>query len=353
MRQKQYLMNKLISNALMGVSLFLSLAACGSANKQQSAEETPTASQAPTFNADSAYHYCATQCAFGPRTMNSEGHENCGKWIAGKFASYGLDVVEQKADLKGYDGTIYKATNIIAQLHPEAETRIILCAHWDTRPWADNDPNPAYHHTAIEGANDGASGVAVLIEMARVITEAERAHAAADSSAGGIKPLPFGIDFICFDAEDSGFPQWETTLDDSGDTWCLGSQYWAENPHRPGYRANYGILLDMVGGKGAKFSKEGFSLHYAEGIVNKVWRAASRAGYNKFFPATGGGYITDDHVPLNETAHIPTIDIVPYHPECQQSNFGPTWHTMNDNMQNIDRETLKAVGQTVLFVLFG
>ncbi len=327
-------MNKYISNAIMGILLCLAMVACGSASKQQSAETETTAEiKTPVFSADSAYAFCEKQCSFGHRTMNSEAHDRCGEWIASKFRAYGLSVVEQKADLKGYDGSVFHATNIIGSLNPEASTRIIIAAHWDTRSWADNDPDEANHRKSIEGANDGASGVGVIVELARLLS-ADTAFAK-------------GIDFICFDAEDSGMPQWET-MPDPGNTWCLGSQYWATHPHKPGYRATYGILLDMVGGRGAKFYQEGFSLHYAQGIVNKVWNAAAKAGYEKYFPKAEGGYITDDHVPVNQLAGIPMIDIVPHYPDCPTSNFGPTWHTVNDNMQNIDPQTLKAVGQTVL-----
>jgi len=108
----------------------------------------------------------------------------------------------------------------------------------------------------------------------------------------------------------------------------------------------------MVGGQGAQFYQEQISLQYASAIVKKVWRAARQAGYGSFFPKKEGGQITDDHVPLNQVAKIATIDIIPYYPDCAQSSFGPTWHTLADDMQHIDRNTLKAVGQTVIQVLW-
>ena len=131
----------------------------------------------------------------------------------------------------------------------------------------------------------------------------------------------------------------------------MGAQHFAANLPQ-GYEARYGILLDMVGGMNAKFYKEGISNQYAPEIVKKVWRAARQAGFGSYFPRQEGGMITDDHIPLNQKAGIPTIDIIPYYPDCQQSSFGPTWHTLADNMDNIDRNTLKAVGQTVIQVLF-
>ena len=292
----------------------------------------------PAFNADSAYAFCAAQCNFGPRAMNTEGHERCGEWIIRKFEQYGCKVTTQQADLKGYDGTILKSTNIIAQYLPEKTTRILLCAHWDSRPWADNDPDENNWHKPILAANDAASGVAVMLEIARLLQEVQE------------KGLNIGVDFICFDAEDWGTPQWYEGQD-PGNTWALGAQHFAENLPA-GYVARYGVLLDMVGGQGAHFYQEGVSRQYAPAIVDKVWQAARNAGYGSFFPLESGGKITDDHVPLNQTARIPTIDIIPYYPDCEQSSFGPTWHTLQDDMQHLDRNTLKAVGQTLIQLLF-
>ena len=313
----------------------LMLAACGSTKKSHTAEEMPQVG--PAFNADSAYIFCAQQCAFGPRTMNSTAHEQCREWIVQKFESYGMKVVQQRADLKGYDGTTLQATNIVASYKPERTERVLLCAHWDSRPWADNDPDSANWRKPVMAANDGASGVAVLLELARLLHQCDS--------------VAVGVDFICFDAEDWGTPQWETNID-SNNTWALGSDHWAQHPHVDGYTARYGVLLDMVGGMGARFYQEGFSLHYARSIVEKVWKAASQVGYGSMFPTAGGGMVTDDHVAINEKAHIPTIDIITHYPDCEQSSFGNTWHTVNDNMENIDRHTLLAVGQTMVQVLY-
>ena len=160
-----------------------------------------------------------------------------------------------------------------------------------------------------------------------------------------------GVDFICFDLEDYGPPDWAPAeAQQVGDTWCLGSQYWSANPHVEGYTARYGILLDMVGGRGATFAHEGFSLRYAQSIVVRLWEAATLAGAATYFPNTPGGYITDDHVPMNEVAMIPTVDVVPF-VEDADSNFGPTWHTTQDTTENIDPEVLRAVGQTLLQML--
>ena len=322
------------------LSLGFVLCACGTTKKQAEAQPVVNIE----FNADSAYQFCAAQCSFGPRTMNSEAHEQCAQWIQQKFQQYGYQVEMQKADLKGYDGTILKSTNILAKASSQKERaggeKILICAHWDSRPWADNDPDSANWRKPVMAANDGASGVAVMLELARLIQQHDS--------------LKVAVDFICFDAEDWGIPQWDETGDGT-DSWALGAQYWAKsqqqtaNTPKP-YR--YAILLDMVGGQGAKFYQEGYSLEKAKGIVEKVWQAAGAAGYGSFFPKQEGGYVTDDHVPVNDIARIPCIDIINHYPDCQQSSFGPTWHTINDDMQHIDKNTLQAVGQTLVQVLF-
>ena len=309
---------------------------CG-LRKQTSGETTTMQPLGPAFMADSAYQFCQQQCDFGPRTMNSEAHEQCAQWIISKFAQYGMTVTTQQATLKGYDGTPLKSTNIIASYLPEQNDRLLLCAHWDSRPWADNDPDESNHKTPVLAANDGASGVAVMLEIARLLSS---------------DTLKLGVDFVCFDAEDWGVPQWSDATD-TGDSWALGAQYWAANcPKQQARKYRFGILLDMVGGQGAQFYKEGMSLQYAANVVEKVWLAAQVVGFGSMFPAQTGGNITDDHIPVNTVAKIPCIDIIPYYPDCQQSSFGPTWHTVSDDMEHIDRNTLQAVGQTVIQVLF-
>ena len=327
-------MQNSISRILPLIFLTLMFLSCNSTKKNDVANEPVVG---PVFSADSAYHFCQQQCNFGPRIMNSEAHDQCGQWIADQFRQYGLEVIEQKADLKGYDGTMLRSTNIIACYQPEKEERILICAHWDSRPWADNDPDEQNWHKPVMAANDGASGVAVMLEIARLLKDST---------------LNIGIDFICFDAEDWGTPQWVERTGDDSDTWALGAQYWASHPHREGYKARYGILLDMVGGQGACFYRERYSLRYASQVVDHVWHAADVAGYASFFPMQEGGTITDDHVPVNQTAGIPCIDIVPCYPDCDASSFGPTWHTVNDDMRHIDRNTLKAVGQTLIQAIF-
>ena len=333
-------MNKTISSlflALVAIAVACSCASCKNTSKSATGNAPDTvALVGPTFRADSAYVFAQKQCSFGERTMNSVAHDKCGEWIAQKFREYGMTVETQSADLKGWDGTMLRSNNIIARFRPERTARVLLCAHWDSRPWADNDPDSTNWRKPVMAANDGASGVAVMLEVARALQS--------DTT------LNVGVDFVCFDAEDWGTPQWASVPDDA-DSWALGAQYWAE--HLPeGYSARYGILLDMVGGVGAKFYQEAVSKQYASDVVNKVWLTASQIGYGSFFPMKDGAMITDDHVPVNEKAGIPCIDIIPFYPDCQQSSFGPTWHTVSDTMDNIDPNVLKAVGQTVLQVLY-
>lgn len=307
------------------------LAACGNGNKNQTTEEVAVG---PEFSADSAFAFCQQQCDFGPRTMNSEAHELCGQWIVGKFQSYGIKVTEQRATLKGFDGTPLQGNNIIAQYQPDLKQRIMICAHWDSRPWADNDPDEANRTQPVMAANDGASGVGVMLEIARLLQ--------ADTCS-----LPIGVDFVCFDAEDWG-------SHDDNDSWALGAQHWAKSftLHPSPFTYRYGILLDMVGGQGARFYQEAYSKYYANNVVKRVWKSAAVAGYSSYFPQEDGGGVTDDHVPVNEVAGIPCIDIINYYPNCEQSSFGPTWHTIHDDMEHLDRNTLKAVGQTLIQVLY-
>ena len=328
----------------LSLTIMLMISSCGGKKVNVNLPVATDTLIAISFNADSAYAFCQAQCDFGPRTMNSDAHELCGQWIARKFQDYGLQVTEQRTTLKGFDGTPLLSNNIIASYRPELTNRILVCAHWDSRPWADNDPDPSNHKKPVMAANDGASGVAVMLELARLLS-VESLALSDDSASAGQKSLNIGIDFICFDAEDWG---------DHGDSdsWALGAQYWAAHLHKPGYKARFGILLDMVGGQQARFYREYYSMKYANPVVDYVWHAASVAGYSSFFPQEDGGGCTDDHLPVNEVAKIPCIDIIPYYPECQESSFGPTWHTVRDDMQHIDRNTLKAVGQTLVQVLW-
>lgn len=316
----------------------MSLLACSCG--QKTVNNTSSVAQdykqvSPDFNSDSAYHFVDKQVAFGPRVPNSEAHKACGDYLVAELERFGATVTQQKADLKAFDGTILHARNIIGAFNPEKTDRVLLFAHWDTRPFSDKDPDEKNYHTPVQGANDGASGVGVLLEVARILKE---------------KAPDLGVDIIFFDAEDYGTPTFVHDIP-SGEGWCLGSEYWSKNPHAPEYKARFGILLDMVGAPDATFYKEAISRQYAQGIVEKVWGTARDLGYGKYFIDKNVGGITDDHVPVNENRGIPSVDII--HLDLNtDSNFGWYHHTTKDDMNNVSKETLKAVGQTVLEVVY-
>jgi glutaminyl-peptide cyclotransferase len=294
--------------------------------------------KAPDFNADSAYKLVSKQVSFGFRIPNTEPHRRCKTWLVAQLKSFGCQVIEQDFTAENYAGINYQLTNIIGQINPKAERRILLAAHWDTRHVADYDS--VNQNIPIDGANDGGSGVGVLLEIARVINLAKE------------KP-EFGIDILLLDGEDQGTP--ENVIEKkekpkAESYWCLGSQYWARNKHLPNYVAYYGILLDMVGNKNAKFFREGVSMNAAPSIVNKVWAIGNSLGYNQFVNEDVEEII-DDHVFINRDGGIPMIDIIEYD-KTDAAFFSNTWHTHQDNMSNIDKTSLKAVGQTVLTTLY-
>ena len=253
---------------------------------------------------------------------------------------FGCTVTEQTFVATAWNGKKYNARNIIASYNPDATKRVFVSSHWDSRPFADSDTVKANQTKPVPSANDGASGVGVMLELARTIQLAKT------------KPT-IGIDFICFDVEDLGdgekaqkdYEQGNTQVDYVG--FALGSRYWAKNLHKPGYSAFYGILLDMVGGRGATFPKEAYSMQFAPTVVSSVWQTASRLGYSQYFVDTPGSGIVDDHIAPNLIAKIPTIQM-----NTQTGMFFSDHHTTTDDMRNIDRGTLKAVGQTLVQVLY-
>ena len=289
----------------------------------------------PTFNAQNAYDLIQKQVDFGPRVPKTKEHQACLNWLVQQLKDYGTEVKVQEGIVNSFLDPKMPVKNIIATINPEKTNRVLLCAHWDTRYVADQESDASKQKTAILGADDGGSGVAVLLEIARIIQE---------------NPINLGVDIVLFDVEDQGEPEWITPTNKYTSMWCLGSQYWAKNTN--GYRAKFGILLDMVGSRGATFPKEGISMRYAGLFVDKIWKEAYALGYNDYF-ITPRQYrdITDDHLFVNEFAKIPTVDIINL-PEGSRTGFGGHWHTQNDNMSIIDKNTLQAVGTTVLNVLY-
>lgn len=318
---------------ILGV-LLLAIACSSPEKKAESVIETPIAKPYPKFNPDSAYAFIQKQVDFGPRIPGTPGHAATKSWLIQKFEEYSFSVQTQDFEAKTYDGLTWDLSNIIASYNPQATKRILLAAHWDSRRFADKDTERI--DEPIDGANDGASGVGVLLEIARTI------------ASQGLKP-DVGIDIILFDGEDDGEPEHASTRDNSQIWWCLGSQYWSKNKHAANYSAYYGILVDLVGAKGARFFREGYSRQYASGILKKVWDNAAQIGQGDFFVNRDSPEILDDHVFVNANAGIPMIDIIEFSPDY---GFGHYHHTHEDNMEVIDRRTLQAVGETVLFTVY-
>ncbi|MEI9919413.1 MAG: M28 family peptidase [Bacteroidota bacterium] len=301
-------------------------------------KEKPTVSVAvevPKFNADSAYAFVKKQVDFGPRVPNTEAHRKTAAYLEQKLKSYGAQVVTQSFTQKTFDGVNVNLKNIIASFNPGKQKRILLVAHWDTRPFADKDS--VKRDAPLDGANDGGSGVGILLEIAR--------HLQSDTTRAG-------VDIVLFDGEDWGEKENQPRIkpaDGLEAWWCLGSQYWSRNRHKPGYRAYYGIDLDMVGATDARFFREGTSTEYAPRIVDKVWQAAARLGYSDVFISESSQAMIDDHLFVNTKAQIPMADIIDYN---DRTGFGSYHHTTKDNMSVIDKRMLEIVGKTVMYVVY-
>lgn len=322
-------MNNFYKYALAIIIVSTLITSCNNSKNNENPQLVATSKKVefPTFNADSAYAFVKEQVDFGPRIPNSKAHTAAGDKILERLKKYGLATSVQEFEATTYDGVQLQLRNIMGKINPTAKKRILLATHWDTRPWASKDMlNPK---ATFDGANDGASGVGVLLEIARTI--------AANTSP------QVGIDFLFFDGEDWG-------QENGGDpeSWCLGSQYWAK--HKGNYSAYYGILLDMVGAKGAQFPLEGYSYQMAKKITDKVWSSASKIGYGQYFIAKKLPAITDDHFYVNTQANIPMVDILHYDPV--NGYFGDFHHSTKDNMSIIYKPTLKAVGETILYVIY-
>lgn len=284
------------------------------------------------FSADSAYRYTKEQVDFGPRVPGTKAHDKCLQFILAKLRQDSLLVTVQKSSAKTFTGKTFEFENITASSQPNNPARILLCAHWDTRPFADQDSvNPM---GTFDGADDGASGVAMLLELARHLKNAKTS---------------VGVDLVFFDIEDYGQEPNDGNYPEMEDSWCLGSQYWAKNIPI-GYNPRFGILLDMVGGKNAVFPMEGTSMQYASDYVRKVWALADKMGYGSYFTQDVTGPTTDDHLYINKIANIPTIDIV--HFEVNRHDYPYFHHKHSDNMSVIDTATLRMVGRLLINVIY-
>jgi glutaminyl-peptide cyclotransferase len=285
----------------------------------------------PVFSGDSAFYYVIKQLDIGPRVPGTRAHVETKNFMLSelRFRAGNRNVFTQNFSKVVYGDTL-NMYNIIAAFNLESSDRIFLCAHWDTRPRADQDPDPERRGDPIAGADDGASGVAVLLELARIMAE---------------NPPPVGVDLVLFDGEDYGR---------EGDLqhYFLGAREWSVNPPVPGYRPRFGILLDMVGAKDAVFPKEQFSLNFARQLVDGVWDVAGELGYGSKFPDGPGASVLDDHVIVNETLNLPTINIIHHNPGAGRSVFPDYWHTHSDDLDIISEETLEMVGHILTEIIY-
>lgn len=315
--------------------VWIAVAIFSACNNNKSVSEADQKAQevkllSPEFNADSAFAYTKAQVDFGPRIPSTQAHANCAAYLVSKLKSFGAEVSVQQGAAKTYDGKSHQLKNIIAAFYPEKKQRVLITAHWDARPFSDQDPDANMHDKPFDAANDGASGVAVMLEMARQLQQ---------------KQPNVGVDFILWDIEDYGKANDESVNET---TWCLGSQYWAKNQPLKGYKPLYAINLDMVGGSNAQFTQDEVSRKYAPQIVKKVWDIGNEIGYSAYFVNVPSGNLIDDHFWVNQ-AGIPCIDVIHY---SDAAGFYMNWHTQLDNLNNIDKNTLKAVGQTMLETIY-
>lgn len=326
-------MNKTV-NILLVCALLL--AGCRSTPKTETAAVTDVA-----FNGDSAYAYVAGQVAFGPRVSGSDAHHDCVQYIGNTLERLGAKVEIQTGEVQRYDGQWQHVANICAHMSADsaysARPAILLCSHYDSRPWADQEEEYSQRATPIPGANDGASGVGVLMEVARQWQL--------------LKERKCPVDIVLFDCEDMGTPAFYTGQQREH-TWCLGAQLWSKMYTQTAKSQEYafGILLDMVGDPNATFPREYYSEQYAGKYVERVWRTAEQLGFAHRFVSSKAYPITDDHYYVNAIAKIPCVDIIHYVPGSE-TGFAWWWHTQKDDMSNISPNTLQEVGKVIMAVI--
>ncbi|MAT39055.1 MAG: hypothetical protein CL946_05575 [Ectothiorhodospiraceae bacterium] len=316
------------------VLIVLAIAGCGK-NKPETEPRTVLLFESPAsypeFDGQRAFELVERQLSFGPRAPNSPGHAACAEFLHSRLASLCDTLKVQEFTLPGYGSERLPLVNFIGRFNPSARNRIILAAHWDTRPRADKEDGEADRSEPIPGANDGGSGTAVLLHIAEILNDT---------------PPPIGVDIILFDGEDYG---------KEGDErmYCLGSQYFAANIP-PEYDADFGILLDLVGDSAAVFPREGFSRQFAPDVVDLVWGNASSLGLSRFSNERYAP-ILDDHVWLNQLAGIKTVNIIDAEliGHADPNPRRQYWHTHRDDMRNISAQTLDEVGTLLLYMVFG
>ena len=282
------------------------------------------------FQEDSAYLHIEKQVAFGPRVPNLASHKNTAKYLISKFKNFKLQTLEQNFEILNYQGDTLELTNIIAQYKPKLKNRLLLMTHWDTRPFADNESNQPDQKKYPDGANDGASGVAIFLEIARLLE---------------LENPKIGIDIILFDGEESGPPLYDKTFEQDIDFYCLGSQYFCKN-NLLNTKPLTGILLDIVGGKNAEFHIENISKKYAYANISKFYALGNYLNYNNTFIPESQYFVgADDHLYINKCLQVPSFAIIEY--DKERNSFNKHQHKLSDTLENIDKKTLKAIGQTL------
>ena len=313
---------------LILVSSISFLSGCKTDQPDQVVENVLPTVKVPRFDSQLAYSKIEKQLSFGPRIVGTAESVECANWIAETMTTYGWETEIQKFETTLYTGEVVPAQNVIAKYNPEAPMRILMAAHYDTRHIAEKDSDKSRYNEPIPGADDGASGVAVLMTLGKLIGES---------------PLAIGVDFVFFDAEDYGDPD-----SDNPNSWALGSVHWAKNVARD-YKPRHAILLDMVGAKNARFAFEQYSMAVNSNLMQKIWKLAQDMGYGNYFVSENTGGVHDDHISVINHAGIPMIDIIN---KTAEGTFAPYHHTHNDDISIIDRRTLKAVGQVMLAVIY-
>jgi glutaminyl-peptide cyclotransferase len=304
------------------LAMALLFSGCGSEETRQGVPPTGPQVERPSFDGAAAHDLVRQQVAFGPRVPEESGHALQLAWMDSVLVEWADSVEHQSFSHVTSQGLELNLTNLLARFRPEAEHRILLLAHWDTRPWSDQATNMLDRETPVPGANDGGSGTAILLHLAELMAQL---------------PPPTGVDLLFIDGEDYG-PGTEDMF--------MGSRYFASNLPRP-IPWSYGILLDMVGDLDPSYPMEANSAEFAPILTQRIWRVAQQLGFGAYFPARVGSRVVDDHIPLNE-AGLQTVDIIDF-------EFGPgnrLWHTPQDTPENTSAESLRMVGEVMAELIY-
>lgn len=274
---------------------------------------------APQFDAASTMSYIQTQLEFGPRVPGTPAHRQTGDWIVAQMRARSDTVIVTEWTHVTADGDSLPMRNIFARINPGASQRILYLAHWDTRPISDAAADGAERALPVPGANDGASGVALLMGVADALRK---------------NPPQIGVDLLFVDGEDFGNFSTDTDV-------LIGSRHFAQHL-QPDYRPLFGVLWDMIGDADLRIYQEGYSMQRAPEIVSRVWQTAADLGYHNTFVSTGGISITDDHIPLLD-AGLRVINVI-------DIDY-PAHHTPRDTYDKVSQESMQTVGNVAIALI--